>query len=108
MRARKTIAGLRIGGAPFFLAREAPPYGTRSPDGAGFTTVRIELFVDDPVEVHRRALTAGAHLRSNVQEHVHPTIGPAPIHRMLQGSVTDPFGHIWLIGKFLDSPTSTL
>ncbi len=98
----ETIAGLTIGGAPFFLAREAPPYGTRSPDGAGFTTVRIELFVDDPVAVHRQAIAAGARLHSPVQEHVHPTIGPAPIRRMLQGSVSDPFGHIWLIGKFLE------
>ena len=98
----ETIAGLTVGGAPFFLAREAPPYGTRSPDGAGFTTVRIELFVDDPVEVQRRAIAAGARLRNEVQEHEHPTTGPKPIRRMLQGSVNDPFGHIWLIGKFLE------
>ncbi|HVT98736.1 MAG TPA: VOC family protein [Acidobacteriaceae bacterium] len=97
-----TIAGLTIGGAPFFLAHESPPYGTRSPDGAGFTTVRIELFVDDPVEVQRRAIVAGARLRNEVQKHEHPTEGPKPIRRMLQGSVTDPFGHIWLIGKFLE------
>jgi hypothetical protein len=25
--------------------------------------------------------------------------------RMLQGGVTDPFGHKWLIGKFLDVST---
>lgn len=98
----ETIAGLTIDGAPFFLAREAPEFGTRGPDGAGFTTVRIELFVDDPVAVHRRAIAAGARLRNDVQEHDHPTTGPKPIRRMLQGSVNDPFGHIWLIGKFLD------
>jgi uncharacterized glyoxalase superfamily protein PhnB len=97
----ETIAGLTIGGAPFFLAREAPP-GTRSPDGAGFTTVRIELFVDDPVAVQEKAIAAGARLRNAVEEHFHPTTGPAPIRRMLQGSVNDPFGHIWLIGKFLE------
>ncbi len=95
-----TIAGLQIDGAPFFLAREAPPSGTRSPDGTGYTTVRIELFVDDPVAVHRRAIAAGARERSPVKEHVHSTTGPAPIGRMLQGSVSDPYGHIWLIGKF--------
>jgi PhnB protein len=42
------VAGLSIDGADFFLAHESRPYGTRSPDSAGFTTVRIELFVDDP------------------------------------------------------------
>lgn len=54
------IAGLSIGGANFFLAAESPPHGTRAPASAGFTTVRIELFVDDPRAVHRRALEAGA------------------------------------------------
>lgn len=96
------VAGLSIDGAEFFLAHESPPYGTRSPDSAGFTTVRIELFVDDPISVHRRALAAGATNHSDVLEHTHQTIGPHPISRMLQGAVLDPFGHLWLIGKFLD------
>ena len=96
------VAGLAIHGAPFFLAHEAPPYGTRAPSSAGFTTVRIELFVDDPVAVHTLAIAAGAVEHSPVREHTHPTVGPRPIRRMLQGSVTDPFGHIWLIGKFLE------
>ncbi len=96
------VAGLAIHGAPFFLAHEAPPYGTRTPSAAGFTTVRIELFVDDPVAVHSRAVAAGAIERSPIREHNYQTIGPQPIGKMLQGSVTDPFGHIWLIGKFLD------
>lgn len=96
------IAGLSIDGASFFLAPEAPDYGTRGPASAGFTTVRIELFVDDPVAVHRKALAAGAKDRSPVEEHEHVTVGPKPIRRMLQGAVLDPFGHMWLIGKFLE------
>ena len=95
------VAGLEIDGAPFFLAHESPPHGTRAPSPAGFTTVRIELFVDDPVATHRRALDAGARLHSPVAEHTHTTIGPRPIARMLQGAVVDPFGHLWLIGRFL-------
>ena len=96
------IAGMSIDGAEFFLAEEAPEYGTRSPSSGGFTTVRIELFVDDPVAVHKRAVEAGATSRDPVREHEHKTVGPRPISRMLQGGVTDPFGHKWLIGKFLD------
>jgi uncharacterized glyoxalase superfamily protein PhnB len=96
------IAGLLIHGAPFFLAEESPGNGTRSPDSAGFTTVRIELFVDDPVAMHARAIAAGAVEGSAVREHTHPTLGPRPIKRMLQGSVIDPSGHRWLIGKFLE------
>jgi uncharacterized glyoxalase superfamily protein PhnB len=64
--------------------------------------VRIELFLDDPVSVHKRAVAAGAIERNPVVEHEYQTIGPAPIKRMLQGAVADPFGHLWLIGKFLD------
>jgi PhnB protein len=94
------VAGLSIDGAEFFLAEESPEYGTRGP--AGFTTVRIELFVDDPVGVHGKALAAGAINNSPVEEHKHPTTGPRPINRMLQGAVVDPFGHMWLIGKILD------
>jgi PhnB protein len=96
------VAGLEIDGAQFFLAHESPPHGTRGPASAGFTTVRIELFVNDPVAVHKQALAAGATEHSPVEEHAHATIGPRPITRMLQGAVVDPFGHLWLVGKFLE------
>jgi PhnB protein len=96
------VAGLSIDDAPFFLAHESPPHGTRGPASVGFTTVRIELFVDDPIAVHRQALAAGAIERSPVREHTHATIGPHPIRRMLQGGVVDPFGHLWLVGKILE------
>jgi uncharacterized glyoxalase superfamily protein PhnB len=58
--------------------------------------------VDDPRTVHQKALAAGAILHSPVEEHHHETQGPYPIKRMLQGAIVDPFGHIWLIGKFLE------
>lgn len=96
------VAGLSIGGAEFFLARETPSRGTRSPDRAGHTTVRIELFVDDPEAVQERAIAAGAQERSAVTEHEHAIAGSSTLMRMLQGSVHDPFGHVWLIGKFLE------
>jgi len=47
------VAGLSVHGAKFFVANESPHHGTRAPAAAGFTTVRIELFVGDPVAVHR-------------------------------------------------------
>lgn len=53
------VAGLAIDGAEFFLAHQNPP-GTLSPEVAGHTTVRIELFVDDPRAVLERAVDAGA------------------------------------------------
>ena len=96
------VAGLSVEGAQFFLARQTPSRGTVAPDDAGHTTVRIELFVDDPHAVQDRAITAGAREGSPVTEHTHDTIGAQSQLRMLQGGVIDPFGHHWLIGKFLD------
>ncbi|HUD66219.1 MAG TPA: hypothetical protein VMQ17_16650 [Candidatus Sulfotelmatobacter sp.] len=91
--------GLAVDAAKFFLAHEEPAYGTRDPVLVSFTTVRIELFVDDPVAKHRQAVAAGAANHSPVEEHEHSTSGPKPINRMLQGRVVDPFGQMWLIGK---------
>jgi uncharacterized glyoxalase superfamily protein PhnB len=96
------VAGLAVRGAPFFLASESPEHGTRGPAAAGFTTVRIELFVDDPVAVHSRALASGAVERSPIVKHKYSMAGSRPITRMLQGAVVDPFGHMWLIGKVLE------
>ena len=76
------VAGLSVHGAKFLLANESPPHGTRSPSSAGFTTVRIELFVDDPVAVQRHAIAAGAAERSPVSEHEHETAGPQPIQTL--------------------------
>lgn len=98
----EVVAGVSIGGAKLFLAHESPSYGTRSPSSAGFTTVRIELFVDDPVAVQKQALAAGATENSPVEEHTFTMRGPRPIKRMLQGAVVDPFGHMWLVGKILE------
>ena len=96
------VAGLTIDGAEFFLAAEAPSRGTRSPALAGSTSVRIELFVDDPQAMQERAIEAGARKGNEVTLREHALIGTDTPLRMLQGGVIDPFGHTWLIGKFLD------
>lgn len=67
------VAGLEVGGAPFFL-HEADPAkpAERSPVEIGVTGTRIELFVDDPGAVLERAAAAGAQLRSEIREHRQP------------------------------------
>jgi PhnB protein len=95
------VAGLAIGGAKFFLATQSPEFGTRGPSVAGFTTVRIELFVDDPVTIQKNAVAAGAKELNPVAEDTFETSGTHPVKRVLQGAVSDPFGHFWLIGKIL-------
>ncbi len=95
------VAGLSIDGAEVFLAQESA-VNPRSPDAVGHTTVRIELFVDDPEAVRERAIAAGARPGSPIEKHTHVIVGSVTPMRVLQGGVEDPFGHIWLIGKFLD------
>jgi PhnB protein len=94
------VCGMSIEGAEFFFATANPP-GTNDPEAAGTTTVRIELFVDDPVAVYERAVAGGATPGEVPRERNHPT-GDGGSFRMIQGTVRDPSGHTWLIGRFLD------
>ena len=86
------VAGLEIGGAPFFLHEVNPgnPAET-SPGQAGVTSVRIEMFTDDPDHVIERAVAAGA-AGTRAEDHSVPW----GTHR--QGGFTDPFGHRWSVG----------
>lgn len=87
-----SVARMEIEGAPFFLAQPARN-AWESPKVIGTTTVRVELFCDDPDAVIARALEAGASgSLDDIQDHQ----APWGIHR--QGGFTDPFGHIWLVG----------
>jgi PhnB protein len=89
---RGSVVGLELDGAPFFLAEPAQN-GWASPAALGSTTVRVEVFVDDPDAFVARAVAAGADgSRDPVRDHAAPW-GP---HR--QGGFVDPFGHLWLVG----------
>lgn len=89
------VAGLEIGGAAFFLHEINPdnPAET-SPDHAGVTSTRVEVFADDPDTLLDRAVAAGATLTSAMQDH--PVPWGTGIHR--QGGFLDPFGHKWSVG----------
>jgi PhnB protein len=87
------VAGLEVGGAPFFLHEADPGNPTEtSPGRVGVTSTRVQVFVDDPDAFVRRAVAAGATAGAPVEEHRAPW-GP---HR--QGGFTDPFGHPWSVG----------
>ncbi|CAA9285867.1 MAG: hypothetical protein AVDCRST_MAG77-4216 [uncultured Chloroflexi bacterium] len=87
-----SVVGLEIGGAPFFLAEPAKNRW-ESPTVLGSTTVRVEVFVDDPDGFVRRAVEAGADGSFDpVRDHQ----APWGTHR--QGGFLDPFGHLWLVG----------
>lgn len=87
------VAGLRVDGAAFFLHEENPDNPTEnSPQTVGATSVRVELFVDDPDAVIDRAVAAGATVASAIENH--DFLGA--VHR--QGGFRDPFGHNWSVG----------
>lgn len=87
------VAGLEIHGAPFFLHEvNAGNPGETSPDRAGVTSTRIEVFVDDPDSFIQRAVAAGATPGSSIEDHAVPW----GTHR--QGGFMDPFGHKWSVG----------
>jgi PhnB protein len=86
------VAGLTVQGAPFFLA-ETANNGWDSPKALGTTSVRVEVFVDDPDAFIERAVTAGAD--GSIDE-IRDHQAPWGTHR--QGGFLDPYGHIWLVG----------
>ncbi|HEV7757793.1 MAG TPA: VOC family protein [Acidimicrobiales bacterium] len=89
---RGSVVGLEVAGAPFFLA-QPEGHGWDDPVAVGTTTVRIEVFVDDPDAFVARAVAAGADgSRDAVRDHE----APWGVHR--QGGFVDPFGHLWLVG----------
>jgi PhnB protein len=89
------VAGLEVTGAPFFLHEANPENAAEdSLDRIARTSVRIEVFVDDPDAFIARAVAAGAREGSPVTSHELPW----GTHR--QGGFTDPFGHKWSVGDF--------
>jgi PhnB protein len=86
-----SVIGLEIGGAPFFLA-QPEGNGWESPIELGTTTVRVEVFVDDPDSFASGAAAAGADYHDPVRHHE----APWGTHR--QGGFFDPYGHLWLVG----------
>jgi uncharacterized glyoxalase superfamily protein PhnB len=86
-----SVIGLEIDGAPVFLAE---PRNNKwdSPATLGSTTVRVEVFVDDPDAFADRAAAAGANYHDPVRDH------EAPWGKHRQGGFFDPFGHLWLVG----------
>ncbi|MFB9238770.1 VOC family protein [Plantactinospora siamensis] len=86
-----SVIGLEAQGAAFFIA-EAENNGWQNPGALGGTTVRVEVFLDDPDGFAERAAAAGANYHDPVRDHEMPW----GTHR--QGGFFDPYGHLWLVG----------
>jgi PhnB protein len=76
-----SVVGLEIAGAPFFLA-EPESNGWSSPTEIGTTTVRVEVFVDDPDAFIERAVAAGAD--GSGDHGPRGTVGHPPAGRLLR------------------------
>ncbi len=76
------VAGLQVGGAPFFLHEANPENPAEdSPDRVGQTSVRIEVFVEDPDGFIERAVAAGA--QSGLARHrARAAVGDPPPGRL--------------------------
>jgi PhnB protein len=86
-----SVVGLEIDGAAFMLHESTD--GFTSPSAIGQTTVRAEVFLDEPDAFFERAIAAGAiPSDSGLKDHE----APWGVHR--QGAFTDPFGHVWHVG----------
>jgi PhnB protein len=70
------------------LADEHPEMGYRGPKAIGGTPVSIHLYVEDVDDVFRRAIAAGAMVKSPVKDQFYGD---------RSGNVEDPFGHVWHI-----------
>lgn len=83
------VAQLVAHGAEFWVHPADEGIGNPAPGAAG-SPVRLMLIVDDPDAVFARAVAAGARVRYPMQDHD---------YGWRDGSVVDPYGHRWEIGK---------
>jgi uncharacterized glyoxalase superfamily protein PhnB len=90
-------AQIAFGGTTIMLADEFPEYGCVGPQTIGGTSVRMHLHVDNADELIERAVTAGATLIREPQDH---------FYGERSGAVRDPFGHEWLIGHNIEEGVS--
>ena len=93
--AGEVVAQLAVGEDEFWVADESPEHKNFSPeslaaDFRGGATVRMIMVVDNPDEVFKRALDAGA-------RQIWPVADQDYGWRV--GRLVDPFGHHWEIGK---------
>jgi PhnB protein len=81
-------AEIKIGDSQIMLADEFPDMGYCSPTMLGGSSVSILIYVEDVDKVFASATSAGANPTMPVQDQFDGD---------RRGTLTDPFGHIWLI-----------
>jgi PhnB protein len=89
-------AEIRIGDSHVMLADEHPEQGHRGPKSIGGTPVGIMIYVEDVDSVFAAALAAGATETRPLENQFYGD---------RSGSITDPFGHNWMIATHIEDVT---
>jgi PhnB protein len=89
-------AELEIGDALVMLSDALPQFTTKSPAELGGTSASVFLYVEDVDAVVKQAVDAGGTMAMEVADQFWGD-------RL--GSVTDPFGHSWLIATHVEDVT---
>jgi PhnB protein len=84
------VAEMEILGALFHLHEEVQRSKQLSPETVKATTLLIGVFTPDPDKFFQQAIAAGGTIESPIQDYD---------YGYRQGTVTDPFGHQWLLQK---------
>lgn len=87
-------AELLIAGRLVMLSEENPAWGNKSPAALGGTAVTFCVMVDDVDAAFARAVSAGAKPLMPVANQ---------FYGFRSGSVTDPFGHQWMLQRQIET-----
>jgi PhnB protein len=83
-------AEIEIGGARISISDENEQWGNLSPQSLGGSPIGFCLYVENVDAVYARALAAGAKATGEMEV-------KDQFHGDRSGSITDPFGHKWII-----------
>jgi PhnB protein len=89
-------AEIEIGGRPVMICDPLPWFSTKPPTVLGGTSASVLVYVDDVDSAVRRAVDAGASLRSEPKD---------MFWGDRLGEVFDPFGHSWLLATHVEDLT---
>ncbi|MES2285880.1 MAG: VOC family protein [Bacteroidota bacterium] len=86
---------LQIGDSRILLSDEMPGMGGKSSQTLGGSPITLCLYLENADEVYKRALSAGAKVDKNMEM-------KDQFYGDRSGTVTDPFGLQWTIGKHIE------
>ncbi|MDY0743611.1 VOC family protein [Paucibacter sp. R3-3] len=89
-------AELKVGPAHFMLTEERPQFGALSPLAVGGTSSSTTLYFPDVDPIFAAALAAGAKQGMPLMDQFWGD---------RSGSITDPFGHQWMLSTHKEDPT---